>query len=93
MCIRDRLQDLSIDSYLIDKGEYRNAVSLGVFTRRPFAEALLTRVSKRGFEAKISPLERQRTGYQVRAELAADLYQTLLDEENPLRDCRSTGST
>lgn len=85
--LMNQFQSQAIDSYLIDKGEFENAISLGMFTRQPFAKALTAKMRKAGFDAKIRPLPRTRQGYQLRADLPADLYEELLREENPLQEC------
>jgi len=87
-----QFQDRSIDSYLIDKGSFENAISLGMFTRRPFALALQAKVRNQGYDAKISQIPRKREGYQLRADLPARVHQALRDDDNPLQDCESDAS-
>ena len=87
-----RFEDREIESYLIDKGLFENAISLGVFTREPFALALQDKHRKAGFDVKISQIPRRRRGYSLRADLTRAMYQELLREQNPLRDCDSASS-
>lgn len=87
-----RFEDRDVESYLIDKGSFENAISLGVFTREPFALALQDKHRKAGFDVKISQIPRRRRGYSLRADLTRAMYQELLREQNPLRDCDSASS-
>ena len=52
------LQSQKIESYVIAKGELKNAISLGVFTRKPLAEARLAELKSMGLNAQIKVSER-----------------------------------
>lgn len=90
--LMDQFRAEAVDSYLIETGEYKNAISLGMFTRQPFALALRAKMRKAGFDAKISQRARKRRGFQVKAVLTANMHKLLSKEDNPLRKCEAAAS-
>ncbi len=60
------LQAKKIDSYLISSGELRNAISLGLFTRKQSAQGVLASVKEAGFPARLVEKERIQSEFWVR---------------------------
>lgn len=60
------LQAKKIDSYLISSGDLRNAISLGLFSKRQSAQGVLATVQEAGFPAELLEKERIRSEFWVR---------------------------
>lgn len=52
------LKKMDIDSYLILKGERKNGVSLGLFSRKELADAKMSQMQKKGWQPKMDTFER-----------------------------------
>ncbi len=52
------LQERKIDSYVVPKGDNKNAISLGMFTKESLADGQLNRIKALGFDAKLKVVER-----------------------------------
>ncbi len=59
----DRLQEQGFDSFVVGSGEYRNAISLGVFSTPEAARRLQVRVREQGWNPRTAPRERSGTRY------------------------------
>lgn len=60
------LQSRKIDSYLIDRGELANGVSLGIYQRRDSADSVAQRLREVGYEPLVKELPRAQHYYWVR---------------------------
>lgn len=69
--IAGELQAVGIDSYRINR-DSGMILSVGVFSRRPLADAQLSRVEKLGYNAGLETLSRTQTVYNLQAYVAAD---------------------
>ncbi len=52
------LQGMKIDSYLIQKGEKANGISLGLFSRKELADAKYQAIKAKGFAVEVDAFER-----------------------------------
>jgi len=57
--LQKELESQNIDAYVIAGGPFLNAVSAGVFSRRPSAEGLMQRLKNLGFSPRLESLERE----------------------------------
>lgn len=71
------LQSRNIDSYIVTVGDLANGISLGIFTQRDSAEAVVARLRDIDYEALIRELPRMHRKYWVRVE---PRYSHLVDE-------------
>ncbi len=71
------LQAQGIESYVIARGELKNAVSLGVFTVERLAQARLAEMKAKGLEAEIRTV--QRTQIEVWVEVAPESAENMSD--------------
>lgn len=62
------LQSRNIDSYIVTVGDLANGISLGIFTQRDSAEAVVARLRDIDYEALIRELPRMHRRYWVRVE-------------------------
>lgn len=57
--LQKELESQSIDAYVIAGGPFVNAVSAGVFSRRPSADGLVQRLKDLGYTPRLQALERE----------------------------------
>lgn len=50
-----KLKEMNIDSFIINNGDERNGISLGVFGREKDAEQLVKLMKKKGYSAEVKP--------------------------------------
>jgi cell division septation protein DedD len=63
--IAQELRTRAIDCHIIPTGQLADALSVGVFHRRDFADAHLKRLAKLGYDADLQMLTRSKTLYRV----------------------------
>lgn len=76
------LKQLKIDSYLVTEGEYRNAISLGLFVREGSAVGVAERVASLGYETEVRIKERPKSEYWVEVRTLNELPVVLRLLEN-----------
>jgi len=53
------LQARKIDSYLVSSGDFKNAISLGLFSREELAKGVQEKIREAGYPAEIRPKDKQ----------------------------------
>ena len=61
----DRLKQQSVESFLIEEGEFAGSISLGVFGNRENVEAYRTTLREKGYTPRINPLPRFELRYAL----------------------------
>jgi hypothetical protein len=61
----DRLKQQSVESFLIEEGEFAGSISLGVFGNRENVEAYRTTLREKGYAPRINPLPRFELRYAL----------------------------
>lgn len=74
LALLKELQAKKIDSYLITEGEYRNAISLGLFLKESSAKGVLEQMELEGYEAKVQVRERTSKEYWAYVRATKDGY-------------------
>jgi hypothetical protein len=73
--VQQKIAELSAmgihDHYVVREGTMQNAISLGVFSRRPNAERRLQELARRGIPARLGPYRRTRSVYWLQLWVAA----------------------
>ena len=78
---------LGIDNQVIGTGRLKNAVSLGVFSRKQLADDLVKWVVQEGYKPKIRLIRTRRPGYQVRGVFKVGVRPLLGDQDLPFVAC------
>lgn len=52
------LQSRGVDSYVVPKGEYANAISLGMFTKKDLANGVVRKLVDKGFDPNLKVIDR-----------------------------------
>jgi len=78
------IQRQGIDSYLVTQGEYRNAISLGLFESREAAISVLEEKKRQNLNAVLANYDRNQISYaldfEAEPDLAEDLVQAVTSE-------------
>ncbi|MBD3639367.1 MAG: hypothetical protein HUJ18_00085, partial [Marinobacter sp.] len=78
------IQRQGIDSYLVTEGEYRNAISLGLFESREAAISVLEEKKRQNLNAVLANYDRNQISYaldfEAEPDLAEDLVQAVTSE-------------
>jgi len=53
-----KLQSLGVDSYVVPKGDYLNAISLGMFSRKNLADAVVNRLKDEKYSPELKIIDR-----------------------------------
>lgn len=83
MSVLQQLRARRIDSFLIDEGELKNAISLGFFSQKGSADRLLAQHRDLGYPVKVFEVERFRPRYELFVSgrvLAEDIRQAMAAE-------------
>lgn len=75
------------ESQIIANGSLQNALSLGVYSRRPLALELQEELVDLGYEPKIATINRNRRGFQVLTEMDEALRARFTAADTPFIDC------
>jgi len=72
------IQRQGIDSYLVTEGEYRNAISLGLFESREAAISVLEEKKRQNLNAVLAKYDRNQISYALDFEAEPDLAEALV---------------
>ncbi len=72
------IQRQGIDSYLVTQGEYRNAISLGLFESREAAISVLEETKRQNLNAILASYDRNQISYALDFEAEPDLAEHLV---------------
>lgn len=74
------LQVMGVDSFIVSRGEYVNAVSLGTFQKKDSAETLKEQVAAMGFEVSIQEQARSKSSAWLYLQANSAMDQKLIQE-------------
>ncbi len=66
LAVLRQLQSKKIDSYLVESGDFKNAISLGLFSKKSSAQGILDKIQEVGFAAEIREKVRVKNEFWVR---------------------------
>ena len=86
-----QLQSKKIDSYLIESGELKNGISLGLFSKESSATGILDKIKAVGFAAEVRQKVRIKNEFWVRilpGQTLENLQKTLLTLKRPASNAK-----